>query len=47
MIYNTNEYIFLKILVLKTLIIQTETFSPQYNTNALLVNLHPLIYFEV
>ena len=47
MIYNTNEYIFLKVLVLKTLIIQTETFSPQYNTNALLVNLHPLIYFEV
>ena len=47
MTYNTNEYIFLKVLVLKTLIIQTETFSPQYNTNALLVNLHPLIYFEV
>ena len=47
MIYDANEYIFLKVLVLKTLIIQTETFSPQYNTNALLVNLHPLIYFEV
>ena len=47
MIYDTNECIFLKVLVLKTLIIQTETFSPQYNTNALLVNLHPLIYFEV
>ena len=48
MIYDTNEYIFLKVLVLKTLIIiQTETFSPQYNTNAFLVNLHPLIYFEV
>ena len=47
MIYDTNEYIFLKVLVLKTLIIQTETFSPQYNTNALLVNFHPLIYFEV
>ena len=47
MIYDTNEYIFLKVLVLKTLIIQTETFSPQYNTNALLVNLHPFIYFEV
>ena len=30
MIYDTNEYIFLKVLVLKTLIIQTETFSPQY-----------------
>ena len=30
MTYNTNEYIFLKVLVLKTLIIQTETFSPQY-----------------
>ena len=47
MIYDTNEYIFLKVLVLETLIIQTETFSPQYNTNALLVNSHPLIYFEV
>ena len=47
MTYDTNEYIFPKVLVLKTLIIQTETFSPQYNTNTLLVNLHPFIYFEV
>ena len=30
MTYDTNEYIFPKVLVLKTLIIQTETFSPQY-----------------
>ena len=47
MTYDTNEYIFPKVLVLKTLIIQTETFSPQYNTNTLLMNLHSLIYFEV
>ena len=45
MTYDTNEYIFPKVLVLKTLIIQTETFS--HNTNTLLVNLHPFIYFEV
>ena len=30
MTYDTNEYIFPKVLVLKALIIQTETFSPQY-----------------
>ena len=30
MTYDTNEYMFPKVLVLKTLIIQTETFSPQY-----------------
>ena len=30
MTYDTNEYIFPKVLALKTLIIQTETFSPQY-----------------
>ena len=30
MTYDTNEYIFPKVLVLKTLIIQTETFSRQY-----------------
>ena len=47
MTYDTNEYIFPKVLVLKTLIIETETFSPQYNTNTLLVSLHPFIYFEV
>ena len=47
MTYDTNEYIFPKVLVLKALIIQTETFSPQYNTNTLLVNLHPFFYFEV
>ena len=30
MTYDTNEYIFPKVLALKTLINQTETFSPQY-----------------